>query len=80
MLLRIGRDRHLEIADAPEAGDQIRSLVIALRMRLIDRAESAGRIAAQRHDMAHAGLPIGPDDLVDLVARRGDAGEMRGRL
>ncbi len=49
-------------------------------MRLVGRAEAAGRIAAKRHDMAHARIPIGADDLVHLGLRRGDAGEMRGRL
>ena len=80
MLLRIGRDGDLELADPADAFDQVGGLVIALRMRLIGRAEPAGRIAPQRHDMAHACRPIGSDDLVDLGAGGGDAGQMRRRL
>ena len=39
-----------------------------------------GRIAAQRHDMADADVPIVADHGVDLFARRVNAGEMRGGL
>jgi hypothetical protein len=48
-------------------------------MRRITLADAAGRIAAQRHDMAHAGLRIAANDVIDFVARGADAGEMRGR-
>src|ERR1700722_11193014 len=49
VLFRIGRYRHLDIAvAAPDRGDQIGRTAIALRMRRVDAAESAGGIAAQR--------------------------------
>ena len=37
-----------------------------------------GRIAAQGDDVANACVPIGSRDFVDFVARRPDAGQMRG--
>ena len=39
-----------------------------------------GRVAAQRDDVADAGFPIVAGDPVDLLARGGDAGQMRGRF
>jgi hypothetical protein len=48
-------------------------------MRGVGGADAAGRIAAQRHDVADADLVIAADDIVDLAARRADAGQMRGR-
>ena len=51
---------------------QLDRIGIAVGMRAIRTA--TGHIAAQRDDMAHARLPIGPRDLVDLGARRLDAG------
>ena len=36
------------------AGDQIGGVGIAAGMRLVARADAAGRIAAQRDDVAHA--------------------------
>src|SRR5579871_5622996 len=47
-------------------------------MRLIFQADAAGRIAAQRHDVAHACGAIIAHHLVDLLAARLDASEMRG--
>ena len=71
VLLRIGGDGDLEIADRLDAGDEIAGLLVSAGMRLIGRADAAGRIAAQRHDMAHARVPIGAHDVVDfLVASR----------
>ena len=80
MLLRIGRHRDFEIAvDALDAGDQIGGVAIAARMRRVLRARAADRIAAQRHDVAHAGVVIIAHDGVDVGAGRGDASQMRGR-
>ena len=79
MLLRIGRDGNLEIADALDAGDQIGGILIAARMRSVTRAGAAGGIAAQRHNVAHAGVAVVAHDGVDLFARRRHAGEMGGR-
>ena len=78
MLLRIGRDRDLEIGDALDAGDEIGGVAIAVGMRRVALADAAERIAAQRHDVAHARRHIGCDHLVDLGAGRRHAGEMRG--
>jgi hypothetical protein len=74
MLFRIGRDRHFDIGNPLDAGDEIGAVAIAAGMRRIAFADTAGRIAAQRHDVAHACLCIGFDDRVDIAARRGDAG------
>ena len=49
-------------------------------MRLVLRARAARGIAAQRHDVADAVVPIVARNRVDLLLRRGDAGEMRGGL
>ena len=55
MLLRIGPDRDLEIADRLGVGDEVGGRPIAVGMRLVGRVEAGRRIAAQRDDMAHAG-------------------------
>ena len=70
MLLRIASDGDLERRDRLEALDQIGGIDIAAWCRLISIADPARRIAAQRHDMAHAEIPIVADDLVDLSASR----------
>jgi len=62
-----------------DAGDEIRRTAIAIRMRGVGGADAAWRIAAQRHDMADADVVIAADDIVDLAARRANAGQMRGR-
>jgi hypothetical protein len=80
MGLGIGGDADLEIGDPLQAGDQIGGEGVAAGMRRVALADAARRIAAQRHDMADAGLPIGVRDRVDLGAGRGDAGQMRRRL
>src|SRR5260370_22316544 len=41
-------------------------------------AHAGGRIAAQGHDMADAGVPVGAGDVVDLALRRRHAGEVGG--
>ena len=79
MFFRIGRDRDFEVGDALDAGDEIGGVAIAARMRRVALADAANGIAAQRHDVAHAGLRIGVDHRVDVGAGRGDAGQMRRR-
>jgi hypothetical protein len=79
MLLGIGRNGHVEIAEQFDAGDQFRRAAIALRMRLVARSGASGRIAPQRHDAADAHVPIGGDHLVHFGARGANAGEMRRR-
>ena len=68
MRLRIGRDGNFEIADLAQARDERGRIGVTLFMRHEGRADAALRIAAQRHDVAHAGIPIGARDIVDLVA------------
>ena len=70
MLLGIAGDRDLEARDFLQAGDEIGRIDIAAGMRLVRAAGAAGGIAAQRHDMADAGVPIIARDSVDLRLRR----------
>ena len=62
-----------------DAGDEIGAVAIAAGMRRVALADAADRIAAQRHDVAHAGRAIVADHVVDLVAGRRHAGQMRRR-
>ena len=77
MLFRIGGDRHFDIGDALDAADKIGGVDVAARMRRVALADAAGRIAAQRHDVAHTRLRVGIDHCIDLRACGGDAGEVR---
>ena len=79
MLFRIGRHRYFEVGEPLDAGDQIGGVAVAAGMRRVLLAGAGQRIAAQRHDVAHAGLGISADHGVDLGAGRGDASEMRRR-
>ena len=79
MLLWIGRDRNLDIGKPLDAGDQIGAVLIAAGMRRVALADAADRIAAQRYDMADAGLAVAADHVVDLSAGGSDAGQMRCR-
>ena len=79
MLLGIGRDRHLEIADPPDAGNEVGGILVSARMRRVGRADAAGRIAAQRHDMRDADVAIIAHHRIDFLARGVDAGQMRRR-
>ena len=80
VFFRIGGDRDLDVGIAPlDAGDEFGRSLVAVGMRGIGGADAAGRIAAQRHDVADADLVIAADDVVDLAARGSDAGQMRRR-
>src|SRR6516165_9542303 len=79
MLLRIGRHRDFDVRDALDAGDEIGGVGIAAGMRRVFLTGAADRIAAQRHDVAYAGLRVSADHGVDLIAGRCDAGQMRRR-
>ena len=74
----ISGHRNVERSDLLQARDQLGGIGVAARMRLIFRAR-LGRIAAKRDQVANPDLPIIAGDLVDLLARRADAGQMRGR-
>ena len=80
MSLGIGRDRDFEIGDGFDAAHEMRRGRIAERIWHETGSDAAGRIAAQRDNVANADIPVIPDDLIDFVLRRRDAGEMRGRL
>ena len=79
MFFRIGRDRHLDVGEALDAGDEVGGVAVAAGMRRVALAEPAGGIAAQRHDVAHARGAVVADHGVDFVAGGGDAGEMGRR-
>src|ERR1700687_6165653 len=80
MLLGVGGDGNLDVRMLPlDTGHEIRRMAIAVRMRGVGCADAARRIAAQCDDMADADIVIAADDIVDLAARRADAGQMRGR-
>ncbi len=79
MLLGIAGDGDLEVADPLQAGHEIGGVDVAAGMGLVVRAEARRRIAAQRHDVANAGFPIGARDGVDFGLGGVDAGEMRRR-
>jgi len=80
VFFRIGRDGNLKIGgNALDAAGKIGGVAIAAGMRCIFCARTARRVAAQRHDMAHAHIMICAHDPVDFIARGGNAGQMRGR-
>jgi hypothetical protein len=80
VLFGIGGDGNLDIAMLPlDAGHQIRRMAVAIRMGGVGGADAIRRIAAKCDDVADADLVIAVDDIVDLAARRADAGQMRGR-
>ncbi len=55
MFFRIGGDRYFDVGDAFDAADKVGGIFIAAWMRRETLADRRQRIAAQRHDMAHAG-------------------------
>ena len=73
---RIAAHRHLEGRATLDAGHQFGAAGIALRMGRERRPQPARRIAAQRHDMAHAGIPVVADHGVDFLAAGAHAGQL----
>ena len=49
-------------------------------MRFVSRAQSCGRITAQRHDMVDPDFEIGVQHLFDIVTAGTDTGQMRCRI
>ena len=80
VLLGIARDADLEVADLLQAGDQFGGVGVAAGMRRVLAAHAGRRIAAQRHDVADAGVPVGARDVVDLALGGADAGEVGGGI
>ena len=79
MAFGIKGDADLERRDAADACDQFRRGSIAFGMGAIGPVH-VRHVAAQRHDMADAGIPIAAHDLVDLGRGTRHAGQMRGGL
>ena len=80
MLLGVGRDRDLEVADPLDPLHQFGGRGVAFRMGPVGVADALGRVAAQGHDVAHARVPVGLHHRVDLVAGGVHAGEVGGGL
>ena len=80
VFFRIGRHRDVERADAANPRDEVRSIPVALWMRRERLADALCRVTAQRHDATDPCFLIAPHHRIDLVPRRADAGEMRGRV
>ncbi len=76
VLLGIAGGADLERADLLQADDELGGIGVAAGMRAVLAAHAGRRIAAQRHDVSDAGIPIGPRDLVDLALGCADAGEV----
>ncbi len=62
MGFRIGGDRDLEIGHALQTGHQISRIGVAARVRRVGAATRY--IAAQRHHVAHTGIPVGPRHVI----------------
>src|SRR5262245_2347835 len=78
MLLGIAGDGNLERGNGLDAFDEVGGVDVAAGRGLVTFADPSGRIAAQRHNVSHAEIPIISDDAVNLLAWGGDAGEMGG--
>ena len=77
MLLGIGRDGNFEIRDPLDARGQIGAVAIATGEWDVGCPYAFGRVAAQGDDMADAVLPLTANDVVDLLFRRRNAGQVR---
>ncbi len=77
MLFRIDADTDLEITDALDGGGQFGGVLIAIGARFVI-TKPCWRIAAQGHDMAHTGIPIGADHFIDFLTRGIDTGQVCG--
>lgn len=77
MLFRIAADRNLERRDPPRPCRKLGRIGVAARVSAIRLAGAARRISAQRHDVLDAARPVAAQHLVHLLARRGDAGQVR---
>ncbi len=58
--------------------DQRGGIGVAAGMRAVLAAHAGRRVAAQRDDVADAGVPVGARNFVDLALGGGDAGEVGG--
>ena len=79
VLLRISRYGHFDVGEPFDAGNEIGGIAITSGVRRVAFTDAADRIAAQRHDVTHAGSTIIADHAVDLIACRRNASEMGRR-
>ena len=79
MALRIGSDRHLK-AHVGGVQDQFGGRSIAAGRGFVRRIEAGWRIAAQGHDVAHAGGMIVAKRLANFITCGADTGQMRRGL
>ena len=77
MHLRIGRDGNLEIRHALQPFHEVGGESVAARVGPI-AAGILRRVAAERHHVADAGVPVAARDGIDFRAGRRDAGQVRG--
>lgn len=75
MFFGIGRDTDLEWRHRTNAAHEVGRGLITIAMRAVSLTR-IGHVAAQSHNVAHAGLPVIADDVVDDLAWRADTGEM----
>ena len=71
-------DRYFNVGDARNAGQKVGRIDVPAGMRCVTFPYSAGRIAAQRHDMANTGGNVIAHDRIDISAGRRNTGQMRG--
>ena len=74
-----GRHPDAEIADRPDQADKLGRVGEAVRVGDPGGVRVAGRVAAQREDVAHPDRRVRPDDLPELGHRVVDRGEVADR-
>ena len=76
MFLGICGNRNFKPADFCNPGHQVSGIGVAMFMRGVWVSSPLGRVASERHDMTHSGIPIRPDHLIHLIPARPHTGEM----
>ena len=77
MRLWIGRDADVKGRQRPDRGDEFHRAPVAVWVRL-EAPRVPGGVAAQRHDVSHAGAPVAHDLGVCFRATAADAGQVAG--
>src|SRR3984893_9495491 len=77
--LGIGGDADLEIGDALQSPDEIGGISVAAGIWRV-MLDAAGRITAQRNDVADPGMPVTMRHRIDFGSGGGNAGEMGRRF
>ena len=78
MAFRIGGDADFKIGDALQPVNKVGGVCVTIFRRL-EFIRALGRIAPQRHHVAHADIPVAPGRVIDFAAAVADAGQMRRR-